>query len=430
MTQAPARPLDGVRVADFSWFGAGPIAGRTLADFGAEVIRVESEARVDGLRLTQPQKPGKSGYNVGAYFNNYNAGKASFLLNMGAEGARDVALRLIERSDIFLSNLTPRVIERWGLTYEELCAVNPQIIAAYQPMQGTFGPHRDFLGFGAVLTPVTGISHLSGEPQRRPVGIGTNYPDYVVNPGHTVLAILAALRHRRRTGDGQRIELAQLESVAATMGPALLDYTANGCNQIRKGNASSWMAPHGIYRCRDGKRGAPHPDGSTIRERWVAIAIRSDAEWAALCGAASSAASSAASGASFAADDRFGTLLGRRDHEDDLNAAISAWTAGEDAAPLAQRLQSVGVPAALVQDAEDMCDHDRHLAKRSFYQYLDHPETGISLYDGPIVKLHSTPGELAAPAPLFGEHTFAVATELLNYTPEEAADLTAAGILS
>ena len=426
MTQPTARPLDGVRVADFSWFGAGPIAGRTLADFGAEVIRVESEARVDGLRLTQPQKPGKSGYNVGAYFNNYNAGKASFLLNMAAEGARDVALRLIERSDIFLSNLTPRVIDRWGLTYEELCAVNPQIIAAYQPMQGTFGPHRDFLGFGAVLTPVTGISHLSGEPQRRPVGIGTNYPDYVVNPGHTVLAILAALRHRRRTGNGQRIELAQLESVAATMGPALLDYTANGCNQIRKGNASSWMAPHGIYRCRDGKRGAPHPDGSTIRERWLAIAIRSDAEWAALCGAASSAAS----GASFAADDRFGTLLGRREHEDDLNAAISAWTAGEDAAALAQRLQSVGVPAGLVQDAEDMCDHDRHLAQRGFYQYLDHPETGISLYDGPIVKLHSTPGELAAPAPLFGEHTFAVATERLNYTPEEAANLTAAGILS
>ena len=106
MTENGTRPLDGVRVADFSWFGAGPIAGRTLADFGAEVIRVESEARVDGLRLTQPQKPGKSGYNVGAYFNNYNAGKASFLLNMAAEGARDVALRLIERSDIFLSNLT------------------------------------------------------------------------------------------------------------------------------------------------------------------------------------------------------------------------------------------------------------------------------------------------------------------------------------
>lgn len=415
-------PLAGLRVADFSWFGAGPIAGRTLADFGAEVIRVESEARVDGLRLGQPQKPGKSGYNVCAYFNNYNAGKASLLLNMAADGARAVALRLIERSDIFLSNLTPRVIERWGLTYDELREVNPSIIAAYQPMQGAFGPHRDFLGFGAVLTPVTGISHLSGEPHRKPVGVGTNYPDYAINPGHTVVAILAALRHRLRTGEGQRIELAQLESVAAAMGPALLDYRANGRNQARKGNASSWMAPHGIYRCSDGRRGAPLPDGSQTRERWIAIACRDDIEWSALCGEAGAAA--------FAHDERFATLLGRRGHETPLNEAISVWTKEQDAAALADALQARGVPAGLVQDAEDVCEHDEHLRRRGYYAYLDHPETGRSLYDGPIVKLHGTPGELSAPAPLFGEHTYAVATEILNYTPEEVANLTAAGILS
>ena len=416
------QPLDGIRVADFSWFGAGPIAGRTLADFGAEVIRVESEARVDGLRLGQPQKPGMSGYNVCAYFNNFNAGKASLLLNMGAESAREVALRLIERSDVFLSNLTPRVIERWGLTYEELCEANPAIIAAYQPMQGTFGPHRDFLGFGAVLTPVTGISHLSGDPQRKPVGVGTNYPDYAINPGHTIIAILAALRHRRRTGEGQRIELAQLESVAAAMGPALLDYTANGRNQTRKGNRSSWMAPHAIYRCRDAARGAPHPDGSTTRERWAAIAARGDAEWNALCAVAASAA--------FAADERFATLLGRREHEDALNEQIGEWTASWDAVELVEALQAAGVPAGVVQDAEDVCEHDRHLRQRGYYEYLDHPETGVSLYDGPIVKLHETPGELAAPAPLFGEHTYRVATEILGYSAEEVAELTAGGVLA
>ena len=421
-TDAEPRPLDGVRVADFSWFGAGPIAGRTLADFGAEVIRIESEARVDGLRLTQPQKPGMSGYNVGAYFNNYNAGKASLLLNMGADGAREVAMRLIARSDVFLSNLTPRVIERWGLTYERLCEANPAIIAAYQPMQGTFGPHRDFLGFGAVLTPVTGISHLSGEPDRRPVGVGTNYPDYAVNPGHTVLAILAALRHRRRTGEGQRIELAQLESVAATMGPALLDYTANGRNQTRKGNRSSWMAPHAIYRCRDADRGAPHPDGSTTRERWVAIAVRSDAEWAALCAVAADAP--------FTHDERFATLLGRREHEDALNEQIGEWSAEFEANELVETLQGAGVPAGVVQDAEDVCEHDRHLKQRGFYQYLDHPETGASLYDGPIVKLHATPGALDAPASLFGEHTYAVATEILGYSAEEVAELTGGGVLA
>ena len=407
------RPLDGIRVADFSWFGAGPIAGRTLADFGADVIRVESEARVDGLRLAQPQKPGKSGYNVCAYFNNFNADKRSFLLNMSAEGSRDVALRLVERSDIFLSNLTPRMFERWGLTYEDLCEVKPDIIAAYQPMQGLSGPHRDFLGFGAVLTPTTGISHLSGDPERKPVGVGTNYPDYAVNPGHTIVAILAALRHRRRTGQGQRIELAQIESVAATMGPALLDYTANGVNQIRKGNQSSWMCPHGIYRCAD------DPSG---RERWTAIAVGDDAQWESLC--------TVAEGSAFATDDRFSTLLGRRRNEDELNELVAAWTASFDAASLAIQLQSVGVAASLVHDAEDMCEHDEHLAERGFYEYLVHPETDLSLYDGPIVKLHDTPGYLASAAPLFGEHTFEVATQVLGYSAEEVAEFAASGVLS
>lgn len=407
------RPLAGIRVADFSWFGAGPIAGRTLADFGADVIRIESEAKIDGLRQGEPIKPGKTGLNVCAYFNNYNAAKRSFLLNMGTEHSRDVAMRLIERSDIFLSNLTPRVIARWGLSYEELCEVNPGIIAAYSPMQGLWGPHRDFLGFGAVLTPTTGISHLSGDPKRKPVGVGTNYPDYAVNPGHTVVAILAALRHRRRTGQGQRIELAQIESVAATMGPTILDYTVNGANPARQGNRSSWMCPHGIYRCAD------EPSG---RERWIAIAVGEDTQWESLC--------AIASGSAFASDDRFSTLLGRRRHEDELNSMVSDWTSSFVAASLAIQLQSIGVAASLVHDAEDMCEHDDHLAEREYYAYLDHPETGISLYDGPIVKLHDTPGSLASPAPLFGQHTYEVATEVLDYTPEEVAELTAAGVLS
>ena len=407
------RPLDGVRVADFSWFGVGPIAARTLADFGADVIRVESEARVDGLRIGEPIKPGKTGYNVCAYFNNFNADKRSFLLNMSVEGAREVALRLIERSDIFVSNLTPRMFDRWGLTYEELCAVKPDIIAAYMPMQGLSGPHRDFAGFGAVLTPITGISHLSGDPERTPVGVGTNFPDYVVNPGHTVIAILAALRHRRRSGQGQRIELAQIESVSSTLGPALLDYTANGVNQVRQGNRSSWMCPHGIYRCAD------EPSG---RERWIAIAVGEDRQWESLC--------AVAEGAAFAADDRFATLLGRRRHEDELNAMLSDWTVSCDAASLASELQSAGVAASLVQDGEDMCEHDEHLSERGFYEYLDHPETDISLYDGPIVRLHRTPGALDAPAPLFGEHTFEVATEVLGYSQDEVAELAASGVLS
>jgi benzylsuccinate CoA-transferase BbsF subunit/naphthyl-2-methylsuccinate CoA transferase subunit len=173
------------------------------------------------------------------------------------------------------------------------------------------------------------------------------------------------------------------------------------------------MCPHGIYRCAD------DPSG---RERWIAIAVGNDAQWESLC--------RLANGAAFTSDDRFSTLLGRRRNEDELNTSISDWTRSFDAGSLAIELQSVGVAASLVHDGEDMCEHDEHLTERGFYAYVDHPETDISLYDGPTVKLHRTPGYLASPAPLFGEHTYEVATEVLEYTPEEVAELTASGVLS
>ena len=419
------RPLDGIRVVDFSWFGAGPIAGRTLADFGAEVIRVESEARIDSLRIGQPMPPGKTdSYNLSGYFNNFNAGKLSFLLNMNAERAQEVAYRIVERCDVFLTNHTPRVLAKWDMGYEKLREINPQIVAAYQPMQGVEGPHRDFLGFGAVLTPISGLSHLSGNPERLPFGVGTNYPDYALNPGHTVVAIVAALRNRERTGQGQMVELAQIESVASTLGPALLDYSVNGRVQTRDGNRSSWMAPHGVYRCLDEARSHPPEPGQNpeTRERWIALAVRNDAEWSALC--------EVAGAASVAVDDRFDTILGRLEHEAVLDAALGEWTASQSASDLEATLQAAGVPAALVRDAEDMMDHDAHLAERGYYAYLDHPETGRSAYDGPVVKLSETPGELAAPAPLLGEHTFHVATEILGYSEDEVGELVASGVLT
>ena len=423
------RPLDRIRVVDFSWFGAGPIAGRTLADFGAEVIRVESEARIDSLRIGQPIPPGKSdSYNLSGYFNNFNAGKLSFLLNMNAERAQEVAYRIVERCDVFLTNHTPRVLAKWDMGYEKLREINPQIVAAYQPMQGVEGPHRDFLGFGAVLTPISGLSHLSGNPEHPPFGVGTNYPDYALNPGHTVVAIVAALRHRERTGQGQMIELAQIESVASTLGPALLDYSVNGRVQTRDGNRSSWMTPHGVYRCRDEARSHPSEPGQNaeVRERWIAIAVGGDAEWSALCATASGGGGAA----SFVDDVRFATILGRRRDEAALDAALGEWTASQSASDLEATLQAAGVPAALVRDAEDMLDHDAHLAERDYYAYLDHPETGRSAYDGPVVVLSETPGELTAPAPLFGEHTFQVATEILGYSEEEVGELVASGALT
>jgi crotonobetainyl-CoA:carnitine CoA-transferase CaiB-like acyl-CoA transferase len=414
------RPLEGLRVADFSWFGAGPIAGNILSVYGAEVVRVESMAKLDGLRSGQPVAMNadgtfKPGYNVSGYFNNFNAGKLSIQLNVNLEKGQEIAYRLIEKSDVFLTNFTPRVIEKWNLRYEQLAAVNPRLIASYAPMQGMWGPHKDFLGFGAVLTPVVGISEMSGFPHRDPFGVGTNYPDYVINPTHTVVAILAALRHRNRTGKGQCIELAQVESVVNVLGTAVADYLATGNVQTRGGNRNPIASPHGAFRCADDETSVGSPD------RWVAIACRTDDQWR---------AAATVLGHANAADDlRFASFEARKANEDALEAAINEWTRSWRAEDLAEALQAAGVPAGVVQNAQDVLDKDPHVQQRGYYQYLDHPETGRAAYDGPGARLSRTPGYFTGPAPLLGEHTFDVCERIVGLTPDEIADLMAEEVL-
>ncbi len=413
-------PLEGIRVADFSWFGAGPIAGNTLSVFGAEVIRVESEAKIDGLRRGHPFAMNgdgsfKSGFNVSGYFNNFNASKLSMQLNLNTEKGQEIGLRMIEKSDIFLTNFTPRVVEKWNLGYEKLRAVNPRIIAAYAPMQGMEGPHRDFLGFGAVLTPVTGLSEMSGFPERGPIGIGTNYPDYVVNPGHTVTAILAALRYRNRTGIGQMVELPQIESVVNALGTAVADQLANGHTQTRTGNRNPMAAPHGAFRCADDPESVGSPD------RWVAIACNGDAQWRTLCGLL---------GHEDAANDvRFGSHAARRQNEDALESLIGGWTRERKAEEVMAIVQSAGIPCGVVQNAQDILDRDQHMRERGYYQYIDHPETGRAAYDGPAARLSETPGYFRGGAPLLGEHTMDVCERVIGLSMDEIADLLAEGVL-
>lgn len=422
-------PLSGVRVADFSWFGAGPIAGQVLANLGAEVIRVESEAHLDGLRKAQPTPPGKEGPNVSGYYNNFNAGKRSFTLNLRQAGARQVALDLLVKCDVLLENYTPRVFEKFGLTYEDVQAVNPAIIYVNVPMQGSWGPHRDFLGFGAVLAPLTGFTYLAGWPDRPPIGVGTNYPDYVVNPGHTVIAILAALRYRAQTGKGQRVELAQMESTISALGPAVMEYATNGVIPQRAGNRVPFAAPHGVFPCRSRPSRANPParavatgqTAPTEEERWLTIAVGSDAEWEGLKDAAGRPA--------WADEARFDTLLGRKAHEDDLEARLAEWTATMVAEEAMTLLQAKGVPAGVVQTAEDVLEHDQHLQARGYYVYLDHPDAGRTAYDGPQFRLSESPARLHGPAPLLGEHNDYVLREVLGYDDERIAELLVEGVV-
>ncbi len=410
-------PLEGVKVADFSWFGAGPICGRLLADYGATVVRIESETHLDSLRIVAPFAKGKTGYNVSGYFNNYNAGKLGILLNLNTDEGIHIAHKLIEWADVFLTNITPRTIERWGFTYDKLIELNREIIGVYVPMQGFDGPHRDFLGFGAVLTPITGYNHLSGFANRPPFGLGTNYPDYVINPGHTFVAIMAALRYRRRTGKGQRIEVAQIESSVAPLGPAVFDYTANGRVQTRSGNGIANAAPHNAFKCR------PLTDGGRpMDERWIVIACFSDDEWSAFVQAMGSP--------EWARDTKFSTLAARKSNEAEMDAHINAWTADKDAYKLMAELQGRGVPAGVVQSAREILDVDEHMKARGYYVYLKHPEAGRHAHDGPPFVLSKTPGRLRSPAPCLGEHTEYVCKEILGLDDEGIAELMVAGALA
>jgi crotonobetainyl-CoA:carnitine CoA-transferase CaiB-like acyl-CoA transferase len=381
--------------------------------YGATVVRVESESHVDGLRGVGPFAQGKTGYNVSGYFNNYNANKLSVTIDLNTEKGRELALRLVAWADVFITNMTPRIIERWRLTYEELVKARPDIIAVYQPMQGYDGPHRDFLGFGAVLTPITGFNHLAGFPNRAPGGLGTNYPDYVINPNHTLVAILAALRHRRRTGQGQRVELSQLESTVAALASALIDCTVNGRVQERSGNRLPHAAPHGAFRCQSIKVDTPF--GERDEERWCVIACFGDEQWQSLCRAIGNP--------EWAREDRFATHAGRKQHEDDLERGIEDWTSQRSPEEVMGTLQAAGVPAAVVQNARDCLETDTHLRERGYYVQLDHPEAGLTTYDGPGFRLSKTPAQFRTAAPCLGEHTHQVCKEILGLSDDEIAEL-------
>jgi benzylsuccinate CoA-transferase BbsF subunit len=403
------QPLAGIRVTDFTWFGAGPIYTEMLASHGAQVVRVESMSRFDGLRAAHPMPEGKYSLNVSGFYNNFNAGKLSLTINMKHPKASEVAHRLIARSDIVAENYTPGTLEKWGLTYDKLCELRPGIIVVREPMQGLEGPHRDYAGFGAVIAPLAGIAHLSGFPHRDPVGLGTNYTDYVVNPGHAFIATLAALRYRNRTGKGQLIEVAQIESSVCVVSTAILDYTVNGRVQERMGNRLSYAAPHGVYRCQGD-------------DRWCAIAVFTDDEWQAFCRVVSSEQE-------WCQEERFATLKGRKEHEDDLDRLVEGWTSTHTAEEVMETLQAAGVSAGVAQTARDMLEHDPHLKARGYYVYLDHEEAGHTAYDGPGFRLSKTPGRLRSPAPLLGEHTELVCKEVLEMDDEEIAQFVMEGVL-
>lgn len=409
MSAAARKPLTGVRVTDFTWIGAGSYASKILADFGADVIKIESATRIDSLRLAAPYKDGKKGVNRSGYFADRNTSKRSMTIDMKGPGALDLVSRLIARSDIIANNFTPGVMERFGLDYETVRAIKPDIIYLGMSMQGSTGPQRGFLGYGSSMASVTGFQQLTGLPGREPAGTGTNYPDHLPNPCHAAFAVLAALRHRRRTGEGQRIDMAQTEPTIALLGPTLLDLTVNGRLQQPRGNDHAMAAPYGVYRCKGD-------------DRWIAICVMNDAQWVSL--------RTVLRDPPWMRSAEWNTQASRHAGRERLAQHLHDETAPWVAETLMTALQAAGVPAGVVENAEDVIRHDPQLAHRGHWVTLEHPEMGKSLYNAPPFRCTRTPVALTRPAPLLGQHTREICRDLLGMADAEIDALVTAGVLN
>ncbi|MDM0002573.1 CoA transferase [Variovorax sp. J22P240] len=400
-------PLAGITVADFTWIGAGSYTTKILADFGADVIKIESTERIDTLRDAKPFQGGIRGLNRSGYFADRNSSKRSVTLNLKSEEGRKLAREIIAKSDVVANNFTPGTMEKFGLGYEAVREFKKDLVYISMSMHGQTGPESKYLGYGLTMGAVTGLHHLCGRPELDPAGTGTNFPDHVPNPAHSAFAILAALRHRRRTGVGQFIDVAQIEPTIALLGPAVLNYTANGVVAGRVGNQHITAAPHGVYPTRG-------------EDRWIAISAPTEAAWSALTKVLEHPA--------LGQDARFRTSVGRWEHREALDALLSTITAGHDAEPLAMQLQHSGVAAAPVHDAADVL-RDPQLQARGHWVYLEHPEMGRTVYNALPFRMSRTPGYPNRPAPLLGEHTDEVLKSMLGLKPNEIEALRSQGAL-
>jgi benzylsuccinate CoA-transferase BbsF subunit len=401
-------PLDGIRIADFTWIGAGSFTTKLFSDFGADVIKIESGERLDALRVSPPFRNGVPGVNRSGYFANRNTSKRSITLNLKTERGRELARRLIADSHIVANNFSPGAMERLGLGYADVLKFKPDVIYLAMSMQGATGPEYKYLGFGLTIGALTGLQYLSGLPHREPAGTGTNYPDHIPNPCHAAFALLAALRHQSRTGEGQFIDLAQTEPMISLLGPAILQFTANDVVVERSGNERLPMVPHGVYPC-------------SGEDNWIAISAWTDRSWTALANTL---------GNSDWTKSEYATLQQRVELRDAINRDLAAETRRWAGHKLMPTLQDNGVAAAVVQSAADLISADAQLKARGHWVYLDHPEMRRSLYNSAPFRMSDAAGIPRSPAPLLGQHTEEVCREILQLSDDDISVLRRDGVLS
>jgi len=391
-------PLSGYRVVDFSWVWAGPLLGELLADMGAEVIKVETNKRLDSARLT----PGRStvGPETDFVFHSMNRNKMGITVDMTDPRGAKLIRELISISDVALDNFSPMGLKKLNLQYEELSQANPQLVMISLPAAGQHGPLSNIVTYAPSLGALCGYSSIIGYPGERVLGEQTPYLD-VTSSIHGAFAVLSALYYRERTGKGQYIDMAQIEVGASVIGEAFMEYFMNGRVLGTMGNRSPTMAPHNNYPCLG-------------EDRWVSIAVDTEEEWRSFCAALGNPP--------WVKQKRFSDKFNRQRNLEELDRLVSAWTINLSNYEVMDILQKAGVAATPCLDLTERFS-DPHYAVRGTHLQVEHPATGVDIIAGIPFKLSGTPGEVRRPAPMLGQHNNYVFRELLGRTESEIAQL-------
>jgi len=404
MTQKSA--LEDLKIVDFGWVAADPQVSRQLSYHGATVVRVECHRAPDTLRVCPPYRDQKPHVDGSAFFAAYNVNKYGISLDLTKPGSAEVAHRLVAWADVLTEGMTPGVMNTWALDYESCRKVNPGIIYLATSTFGQKGPFKDAAGYGMYAAGYAGFSHILGWPDRGPLYTYNYLTDFFA-PQFGVVAILGALRRRRRTGEGTYIDLSQVESGLYGLGVSFLDYFVNGRIAGRNGNRDPNMAPHGVYPCRG-------------QERYVALAVPSEAEWDILKGLIA---------APWCEAKKFSTLYLRKKNEEELDAHLAVWTGQYTAEQAMQLLVDAGIPASVVETGEDLF-LDPQLKARGHFQFLKHGEIGEHAYHAPAYRMTRTPHRFRKPSPCLGEDNEYVYRDILGYTDDEIGELLVKGVIT
>ncbi|MFT3855622.1 MAG: CoA transferase [Ilumatobacteraceae bacterium] len=403
-------PFDGLHVLDLSWVGVGPMTAGYLASYGATVVKIESSKRPDVLRLNPPFRDGIPALNNSHFYGDFNAGKMSVGLDLNDERGRDVAWRLVEWADVIVESFTPKALAGWDMDYACIRERNPSVVMLSTCMQGQTGPRRLYRGFGNLMAGLAGFYEIAGWPDRTPIMIYGAYTDFVAQR-FTTTALLAALDHRRRTGEGQHIDVAQLEAALQFLGPELLAYELDGRVATRAGNRHPDLVPHGVFPCLpEADRAERYPAGSPGAEGWVAISCADDEQWRALVELTG-----------LPDEDRWAAAEGRRADETRIEALLAAWTSTRRGSEITAALQP-RVSCAPVLGVPEL-HTDPQIRHRGYWVPHDHPVYGRVPYSGMQATMSLTPGVIAGPAPCLGQHTWDVLESILGLDSDTIAAL-------